>query len=309
MTGHKTSRFFRWEDVPALHALVSEKWRRHGPWVALHIGDLYWRLRPQPGREPRRDIRLWHLGDGGLAGFAWFDHAEGGVAVAHPDADGSLEMEMLDWFEAEAARRGCSSFTTGSFLDDERRLATLEQRGYIKAEYGDLHLLASLDDNLSEPIPPEGYSVGGLEGPHQIELRAAVHRDAWSRPGRPSAVTTEVYQRLVELPGYRQELDLVATGPDGDFVSCMNAWYDEDLRVGAFEPVGCRPEHRNKGVTRALMLEGLRRLRDLGATQAIVCTSTNNPGAQALYESSGFSVVGHDWSYTKERLLAVAGGN
>ena len=105
------SRFFRWEDVPALHALVSEKWRRDGPRVPLHIGDLYWRLRPQPGREPKRDIQLWHLSDGSLAGFAWWDYGASGDAVAHPDADTSLEICMLDWFEAEAVRRGCSSFT------------------------------------------------------------------------------------------------------------------------------------------------------------------------------------------------------
>ena len=299
MTQRTESRFFRWEDIPALHTLISEKWRRDGPRVALHIGDLYWRLRPQPGKEPTNDIRLWHLGDGRLSGFAWWDHAESGAAVAHPDADAGLETDMLDWFEADAVRRGCSSFTIGSFVDDERRLAMLEQRAYSKAEYGDPHLLVSLDDKLSEPVPPDGYSVGGLEGPHQIEKRAEVHREAWSRQGRPSAVTTEVYRKLISLPGYRQELDLVATGPDGAFVSCMNAWYDEDLRVGEFEPVGCHPDHRRKGVTRALMLEGLRRLRDLGATQAIVCTSTDNPGAQKLYESCGFKVVGHDWNYTK----------
>ncbi|MCH7579859.1 MAG: hypothetical protein IIB22_06400 [Chloroflexi bacterium] len=47
------------------------------------------------------------------------------------------------------------------------------------------------------------------------------------------------------------------------------------------------------------MLEGLRRLRELGARQAIVYTSTDNLSAQKLYESCGFSVVGRDWNYTK----------
>ena len=245
------SRFFRWEDVPALHALISEKWRRDGPRVTLHVGDLYWRLRPRPGHEPTRDIRLWHHGDGQLAGFAWWEepagtagtHPDTGDAVAHPDAGDEIERIMLDWFEEEARRRGCSQFTTGCFEGDEQRMSFLEEGGYKRTEDGDPHLLISLERDAQPPVPPNGYSVRSIEGPHEIEQRAAVHRDAWSTWG-PSSLTANVYQKLVRIPGYRQDLDLVALDRDGEFVSCANVWYDEQLCVGEFEPVGCHPDHR-----------------------------------------------------------------
>ncbi len=294
-----TSRFFRWEDVPALHALVSEKWRRDGPRVTLHVGDLYWQLRPRPGNEPTQDIRLWETTDGELAGFAWWDHVDSGNAIAHPDADPNINAIMLDWFEKDARRRGSNEFTTGCFVDDAARLSFLSGRGYERAEHGDPHLIISLETDAANPKPPVGYSVRSVEGLQEIEERAAVHRSAWSAD-RPSAVTTEVYLELIRLPGYRQDLDLVAVASNGEFVSCTNVWYDKELHVGEFEPVGCHPEHRRRGVTRALMLEGLRRLRNLGATQAIVYTSTDNPGAQMLYESCGFRVAGHNWNYTKK---------
>jgi len=102
------------------------------------------------------------------------------------------------------------------------------------------------------------------------------------------------------MPAYRRDLDFVAIGPDGKFVSCTNVWYDEELRVAEFEPVGCHPDHRRKGVTRALLLSALRHLRNLGTEQAIVYTSSENQAARALYESCGFRVIGHDWYYTKQ---------
>lgn len=294
-----TSRFFRWEDVPALHALVSEKWRRDGPRATLHIGDLYWRLRPQPGCEPTKDIRLWKDANGRLVGFAWWDPPDGGDVVAHPDAHPKIDGIMVDWLEEEGRRRGCSTYMTGCFVEDEQRHSFLTDRGYERGSDGYSHMIISLESEAVKPQPPAGYTLRGIEGRHEIEKRAAVHRAAWSAR-RPSALTTEVYERLVSFPGYRQDLDLVAVDSNANFVSCTNAWYDDNIRVGEFEPVGCHPEHRRKGVTRALLLEGLRRLRHLGAQQAVVYTFSKEPGTQKLYESCGFTVVGRDWNYTKQ---------
>jgi predicted N-acetyltransferase YhbS len=57
-------------------------------------------------------------------------------------------------------------------------------------------------------------------------------------------------------------------------------------RTGAFEPVAVVPEHQRLGLGKALMFEGLRRIRKLGATQATV--GSYGPIAGALYESAGF---------------------
>ena len=96
------------------------------------------------------------------------------------------------------------------------------------------YLLISLERDAQPPVPPNGYSIRSIEGPHEIEQRVAVHRDAWSTWGQ-SSLTANVYQKLVRIPGYRQDLDLVALDRDGEFVSCANVWYDEQLCVGEFE--------------------------------------------------------------------------
>ena len=85
-----SGRAFRWgDDVQRMHALIVDSWKARGPRNTFHIGDLHWRLRAHPGRDPISDIHLWEEGDRDLAGFAWFDPPESGDILSHPETDRS----------------------------------------------------------------------------------------------------------------------------------------------------------------------------------------------------------------------------
>jgi mycothiol synthase len=109
----------------------------------------------------------------------------------------------------------------------------------------------------------------------------------------------EAYRRLRGVPGYRPDLDLVAVAPNGDFAAYCICWLDAENRTGEFEPVGTAPAYRRQGAARAVMLEGLWRLRAAGAETAIVYTSANNRPAVALYESVGFRLYDEEHYYEK----------
>jgi GNAT superfamily N-acetyltransferase len=89
---------------------------------------------------------------------------------------------------------------------------------------------------------------------------------------------------------YRPDFDFVVEAPDGTLAASALGWYDEANRVGEFEPVGTRPEHRRLGLASAVMLFGMRRFRDAGATHAIVgCRGdAGYPIPKLVYESIGF---------------------
>src|SRR5437763_983737 len=102
-------------------------------------------------------------------------------------------------------------------------------------------------------------------------------------PGRGSGWPTRCSSRA--------DLDCVAEAHDGTLVSYCLAWLDPDNRAGELEPVGTHPDWRRHGLGAAVCRFALQRLREEGATRAVVyavADGRTNPGPQALYGSIGF---------------------
>ena len=148
--------------------------------------------------------------------------------------------------------------------------------------------------SLGEPIPaseaPAGFQVRALGASGENAERAAAHREVW-QPWTVGNVSADDYARLMRLPVYDRDLDVVAVSPDGVIAAYVNGWIDPVNRIGDFGPVGARPDYRRRGLTRAVLLECLRRMRDRGMDRVSVSTGETNLAAIRLYESIGFRVV------------------
>ena len=83
-------------------------------------------------------------------------------------------------------------------------------------------------------------------------------------------------------------MDLVAVASDGSIASFCSIWFDDVTRTAYFEPVATVPVHRRRGLGKALMFEGLHRLKRMGAKVAFV--GGYSQVANTLY----FSVMGPD---------------
>lgn len=103
----------------------------------------------------------------------------------------------------------------------------------------------------------------------------------------------------MQLPGYEQELDLVAVAPDGTIAAYVNGWTDPVNRIGDFGPVGTRAAYRRQGLGRAVLLEALRRMRERGMNRVCVSTGEANTPARRLYEAIGFRIVNGYHQYVK----------
>jgi len=267
-----------------------------------HVGDVWWGLYQNTVFEPRDNIRVW-LDDETPVGFAWF-YPRGGISTLvrpdYTDGDG-LHEEMLCWAEERrrALPRGDDSarrLTATAFAHDARRIALLEKRGYARSGTPMRHFHRSLSESVPNVASPVETTVRHVVGEVEWAERVALHREVWN----PSRVTIEAYRRLRVTQGYMPELDLVAVAPDGVFASYCICWLDPVNRTGEFEPVGTRPAYQRQGFSRAVITEGLRRLKARGATDATVLTPQSNEPAVALYESVGFRVAGSEYDYVKE---------
>lgn len=270
-----------------------------------HVGDLTWGLYQNMVFDPTRGVRLWEdAATGALLGFSWLDGSELDTMIAPtlratPEGDAILAASLA-WGRRVAARRYLANLWTHVFDSDAWQIAQLAAHDFVRDEKhnGYVHFRRPFDDAPLPDAPlPEGFTVRAVGGEDEWQRRVDLHRVVY----HPSRVTLPAYRRLRAAPLYRPDLDLVAVAPNGEFVSYCILWYDERTRVGEYEPVGAHPDWRRQRITRAVLVEGLRRLRALGAERAIVLTNTSNTPAIRLYESIGFVPHDHERYYKDQR--------
>jgi ribosomal protein S18 acetylase RimI-like enzyme len=202
---------------------------------------------------------------------------------------------VLEWFERSATG---AERAVWAVAEDGAAVAALEARGYRPAERAPwMALLTRGLGRLPGPAVPRGYTARSVGGDDDVERRVAVHRAAF----HPSRVTVESYRAVMRAWPYRPELDCVVEAPDGSFAAYTLAWLDEANGVGELEPVGTHPAHRRLGLARAANLLALHRLREAGATSAVVACRGDDayPVPKRLYESVGFRQVGRVLSYRR----------
>src|SRR5581483_4451241 len=130
-----------------------------------------------------------------------------------------------------------------------------------------------------------GYRLRTVE-PGDLTARIDLHRTVWA----PSRVTAESFADVQRAWPYRPDFDCIVEAPDGRLAASCLAWLDPANAAGELEPVGTHPDHRRRGVGSLVCRYALRRLREEGATRAVVYGDVDpaNRGPKALYESIGF---------------------
>lgn len=264
----------------------------------FHVGDVSWQLFMYPRElfRPEERIAVWERPDGELAGFGWCDAKWTEVfiqldpALRGTPAWPAMFASFLAWARAQRAADAAAvaPLTIYEFETDTTFAELIAAHGFARAE--DLPPMRfhhrSLRGEVPRPALPEGWTVRPPRE-EELEQRVAIHREVWA----PSRFSLEGYRQLRAAPGYDPELDLVAIGPDGTFGAYTICWHDEVNGSGEFEPVGTREAFRGRGLAKAVLLEGMARLKARGCTDAYVYTPEDRPPACRLYLSAGFAVV------------------
>ncbi len=235
------------------------------------------------------------------------------VAAIHPEGEGEaflelhpdyrhLEEEMVVRAERDLAvasgEGGARQLEIYVYEYDAPRRRLLEERGYEKRTAGGVFRQLRLG---RQAIPKselaEGYRLRTTrtteddDGPRIAALLNAAFGRTFHQAGE-----WQTFSRMA--PSYRNDLDLVAEAPDGALAAYVSLTFDEANRYALFEPVCTHPDHRRRDLARALMLEGLQRVRDLGATLVSVDTG-DQVAANRLYEAMGFTEAYKGYSWRK----------
>jgi mycothiol synthase len=255
-------------------------WRRHGI-MNLDGGSL-------------EDVFIWEDAGGRIA--AVLNRESSGQAFLQVDPQArsvALETEMVATAEEYLVwpgKDGRDHLLIWANEHDDLRQEVLDCRGYHKEPWAEHQRRRPLAAAVPPDPPPPGYNVRALGDGAELLERAYASGLAFHPRDIRFAVENRAdvgwYRNIQNAPLYRRDLDIVAVAPDGAVASFCTIWFDDVTRTGAFEPVGTVPAHQRRGLGKAVMAEGLRRLQRLGATMAYVASYSAE--AHGLYEAMGF---------------------
>lgn len=270
------------------HSITPVDWnwevRRWDGW-RYHRSDLAW----DPLWE--KTVRLWATANGRLVAAVHPEGSGNAHLQLHPDYRAVVEEEMVAWAETHLALAqpgGTRKLELFVFDYDSPRQRLLAERGYERLAGGGVTRRLRLGERpLPTPDIASGYHIRTTRPGAQEDYQgvAAILNAAFQRNIHTAV---ELRNFMTHSPSFRHDLDLLAAAPDGSFAAYVGVTYDGRNRLGIFEPVCTHPDHRRRGLARALMVEGLWRLRDLGASEVTVGTG-DDVAANRLYEAVGFT--------------------
>ena len=120
-----------------------------------------------------------------------------------------------------------------------------------------------------------------LARPGEAEILLALWRAAGSSPS-----VTDTVQDVSAVIARPDSVVLVAESGDrivGSLIAAWDGWRGNMYRLAVL------PEHRRAGIANALVREGERRLRELGAQRLAAIVLTEEPIAAAFWEQAGYS--------------------
>jgi GNAT superfamily N-acetyltransferase len=171
------------------------------------------------------------------------------------------------------------------FTDDLLRQETLLRLGFCKRPSWNHHYWRDLDEPLPDLPPPTGYLIRSMGDESEHLSRSwcswrAFHSD---QPNSNYDGDFSWFQNLQSAPLYRRDLDVIAAAPHGEITAFCTIYYDDYTRSAVTVLVGVAAEHWRRGLGKAVMLEGMRRLKRLGCRR--VFSTANEEPANALYQS------------------------
>jgi len=199
-----------------------------------------------------------------------------------------LENEMLAYGEENfflVTADGRRSILMPIFEDDIQRQEIAQSRGYKKQPGWGHHYRC----NLGSPIPdapiPSGYVIRSMGGAEEYPARSwaswrAFHND---EPDENYDGDYAWYANLQSAPLYRRDLDILAVASDDSMASFCTIFYDDYTRSAVTVLVGTADDHWRRGLGKAVMTDGLRRLKEMGCKH-VFSTAHEDP-ADFLYRS------------------------
>jgi mycothiol synthase len=280
----RSTQNFLWEIFKASGKLYT--WiptrlenERHGP-----CGD----------EEPREDdskLRIWEHSNGDKTAIAAITILEPSGLFwmnIHPNHEKMIHkvLPAIEEQRRQTTKDGDDVIKIGTPVPVgfESRIEYLKEFGFEDGGLCEHNQVRPLDLPPPDFQPPEGYIVRHVKLPEDFEPYSEVVNTVFSHCN----MTEKLAILYTEAGFYNDELDLVVETPDGSFAAFVTVRIDPITKMAELEPVGTHPEHRGKGLAKAVCAEGIRRVQEYNPTCIVILGAAPTEAATNLYSSLGF---------------------
>lgn len=205
---------------------------------------------------------LFRSQSGELAGVVMYDtDFNDRWYILHSTSDDGLLRQMIEY----VVKSDGNAATIKANANDAKLCDLLMSLGFEK-QYSESVLGIDLSCEFPYRLPQE-FSLSASDSEIDHWKRKLVIYQGFDQEGVPEEPSEEVSraERYLELSEYIK----VFVVKDGEYVAHCGVWYDAG-DTAYIEPVVTVPEHRGKGLGRAVVYEAINRAKKRGAKRAIV---------------------------------------
>lgn len=223
--------------------------------------------------------------NGQIVGVATIDCQLGNAFCLTLPQYAFLKKEMLQYAEANLSKDGHFGVVIADndvyFQDIAANL------GFVATEHKENDAAFYLDRTSTEYSLPEGFRITSMAETFDLYQYGRVlwkgfnHELNGEGEFQPSEEKRLMGIAEMHRPNVDLNLKVAVVAPDGNFASYCGMWYDPEAGYAVIEPVATDPAYRKMGLGKAAVLEGIRRVGELGAKLALVGSS------QQFYYSIG----------------------
>jgi mycothiol synthase len=240
--------------------------------------------------EIQANTRLWFDGSQ-LVGYAYVDDFR--------NLRWEIESQYVEWIGAEVvdcgescirkrlAKDETSTLDASCREDYAEKLSFLQKHEFRQTADLTIQMARALSESIPEPQLSQGFIIRPLNGIQEAEAIASTHRAAFGT----DFMTTENRLAIMNTSEYDPSLDLVAVAPDGTIAAYCTCSVNDGNKEGSTDPVATHPRFQRKGLARALLLTGMKMLKERGMETACLGTRGDNLAMQKTAESVGFQMA------------------
>jgi len=244
-------------------------WNRPDNWLFGRLED--WRYGGNAARQ-QDNPAFWSANahcfrdeTGALAGFVIGEYGGDDLFLQVDPARRDVEPVILDWIETVWAA-GRARIGVFALSDDTTRAALLTAHGFHEDGSDGNMYRYDLTRAYPDALLPAGFALTTLAENHDFGAQAVAIAKAFDN----LRIDEDLLAFRRTAPGYSLDWDLAAVAPDGQHASFACIWVDWRNRLAEIDPIGTQPEFQRRGLARAVILDGFRRLAVAGIHTAYI---------------------------------------